>query len=526
MKTRPYGPFLGINNRLPDYALHVTDKGDYLRRADNVIVNNAGRLRRRTAAQKIHSVAGLHSMFEASDGTRYAVRDSVLYAITLPTYAETSVATLTSNARMSYVEYAGFVWYSNGVDSGRAAGASSSPIGMPAPATPVVTAATGSLYPGRYKVVLSYANATTGEEGAASYAKSFVLEATGGMEIELPAAVDGATHVNVYVSFVNGDVAMRSKSVAVGAASTTVSLQSEIGAGKDASREAETLLPAGSLFLHNGQLCSRAGKFVHVGSPYRPGYCDAVSNYIPFPADVSNAISAQSGVFVVADKTYWLLGEDLLDVQLVREVLPYGGVPGTDFKSPNKSFVGWFGAKGIVIGTQDGEVQAVMSDNIDLVPPASGFSIVRTSGGINRVVSCGWCLNLDNLAATTFSDYEFTSVAGEYGTKADGVYTVDGVGNVVAGIGLGRVNFGTEELKRLPAVYFGTDAEYPLILNVDGRYDYPARSGSNERMQMQRVDPGKGLRASWFDLSITNTDGCDFELASVSFAPAPSNRRI
>ena len=47
MKTQNLGPFLGINNRLPDFALHVDQKGDYLSAADNVDIDNTGRIRRR-----------------------------------------------------------------------------------------------------------------------------------------------------------------------------------------------------------------------------------------------------------------------------------------------------------------------------------------------------------------------------------------------------------------------------------------------------------------------------------------------
>ena len=45
MKTVTLGPFLGINNRLPNFALHVDQKGDFLKSAENVDIDNAGRLR-------------------------------------------------------------------------------------------------------------------------------------------------------------------------------------------------------------------------------------------------------------------------------------------------------------------------------------------------------------------------------------------------------------------------------------------------------------------------------------------------
>ena len=43
MKTQAKGPFLGINNRKPDYALHVDKTGDFLRDALNVDLDNVGK---------------------------------------------------------------------------------------------------------------------------------------------------------------------------------------------------------------------------------------------------------------------------------------------------------------------------------------------------------------------------------------------------------------------------------------------------------------------------------------------------
>lgn len=114
--------FLGINNRLPDSALHIRTRqiqGDYLKDAVNVDIDNAGRLLRRRTLSLVQAMAGAHSLHMTSDTAGVLVRDSVLYAITLPTYTETLLKILASNAAMSYVEYNGDLYYSNGTDSGR-----------------------------------------------------------------------------------------------------------------------------------------------------------------------------------------------------------------------------------------------------------------------------------------------------------------------------------------------------------------------------------------------------------------------
>ena len=81
----------------------------------------------------------------------------------------------------------------------------------------------------------------------------------------------------------------------------------------------------------------------------------------------------------------------------------------------------------------------------------------------------------------------------------------------------------------MPACYIGVSSETPMELRVspsdDEVYEYTARSCSLD-MRVQRVDVGRGLRSNWFGLSIYNTEGSDFTLASVSFAPVASGRRI
>lgn len=519
MKPINKGPFLGINNRKPSNALHVDKVGDFLADAVNVDINGAGEIVRRQCATLYQAMTDPHSLHGD-----LLVRGSVLYGITLPTYSETLLKVLASDNRMSYVDYAGSTYYSNGVDSGRVENGAVYPMALPAPDAPSLSAVAGTLHSGRYRVALSYANAATGEEGALSDLTG--IDTSTGIRVALPGAVTGATHVNVYATTVNGSVLFLQASVAFGPSSADIV---SIATGRDAVQRDEEPLPPGQLMLHNGALCSFSGPNLYRGIPYRPGYCLSAKSRVTFPADISNVVSAQNGVFVVADKTYWLAGTDISDVQMIQDVLPYGGVAGTAFESPDKSLVGWFGKNGIVLGTPAGEVEAVMSDNIDLTAPDSGVSMVFETRGYRRVVSCGWCLNLESKAATRYEGWDFTSSSGEYATASDGIYLLHGTGKVDASASFGKNDFGTEAEKGLPAAYVGASSEYPLVLTVGTpsgeSYDYEARSYSDS-LDIHRFDPGRGLKANWFDLSISNVDGSDFTIASVSFALTASQRRI
>ena len=523
MNTQPLGPFLGINNRLPDFALHKDKVGDFVREAINVDLTNAGTFVRRKTASLLQSLTAPHSLHG-----NLLVVDSALYSVTLPAYSQTLVKLLSSNDRMSYVDFNGDTYFSNGTDTGRVSNGAVFPMGLPLPAEPVVTAIPGTLPAGWYQVAVSYYNSITGEEGGVSPSRNFHLTSDGALRITIPAATSGATHTNVYVSTLNGSIPLLQTTVATGATSVDVTT---IAIGREANQRYEVPLPTGRLFLFNGCLCSYKDNVVYEGLPFRPGYYIPSEGGVRFPSAVSNCVPAQNGIYVVADKTYWIPGTRITTAEgIIQDVLPYGGVYGTEFAAPHKSQYGWFGAKGFVIASTQGEVEAVMTETVTVSSlPSEGFSTVFEDDGKRRVVSCGYALNLENMGVTTYDGWDFTSISGDYATRSDGVYVFDNAAKAPWRITLGSQDFGAENLKHMPAVYAGHASTEPVDLTVTlpggAEYEYTARSVS-EDLQIQRIDTGKGLRANWYGLSFSAREGEDFTLASVSFAPVASTRRI
>ena len=535
MKTIAVSNFLGINNKLPDTEMRVSTRqmsGQWLRTAVNVEVNDAGLLQRRNGtALVVGTPTNAHSLFKIDSTNYFMVRASVLYAITLPTYAETSLTSLTSNATMSYVTIGADTYYSNGTDSGRITAGVVYPMGLPTPSAPSVSVVGGSLLSGLYRVSVSYSNSATGEEGGVSPASQTEITTTGALRVTLPGTTTGADKVNIYVSGANGGPCLYLTQVAAATATYDITT---LGTGRDAPQRYEVPLPAGTLFASNGRLCSFTGKVVSVGLPARAGYCDAIASYLPFLGDVAIAIENQGGTYIAtAESTYWFPG-DLGDTQgMVSNPVTHGAVPGTVFLLPDETRVGWFGTSGIVFADTNGGVVEAMSDNIDLFAPASGHAVVFESNGFTRVVSCGWCLNVGSKAATQYEDWDFTSVAGEYGTKADGIYSLNATGLVPWSFGIGKNNFGSEELKHLPTAYIGAACENQIEMTVDyidvrgneQSYSYLTR-GACEFLKQQRFDAGSGIRSSWFDISFGDDAGADVTIATLSFAPSQSARRI
>lgn len=147
-----------------------------------------------------------------------------------------------------------------------------------------------------------------------------------------------------------------------------------------------------------------------------------------------------------------------------------------------------------------------------------------------------WVVNADSAATSRYTNFEFNSFGelnGELlGVKADGVYVLrkdvndEGV-DVQCMVDLGRFDFGSSALKRLPNVYVGTSNDGYLYLKViadDAEYIYKSRS-TRENLMTQRFDLGRGLRSRYFDFELYG-DGATFSISSVEFATVPTNRRI
>lgn len=164
----------------------------------------------------------------------------------------------------------------------------------------------------------------------------------------------------------------------------------------------------------------------------------------------------------------------------------------------------------------------------------SGALAVR--GALHVLTPDSWVVNTQTRASSRYENYTFNSFAlidgRYYGCRSDGIYELDGETDagqpVQAMVSFGKQDFGTSALKRVTNLYVGTSSGGKLFVKVlaEGEeYLYQARDGSEE-LQVQRFDLGRGLRANYLEFELYNTDGDDFELASVEFAAVPLSRRI
>lgn len=558
MKTFSHGPFLGLNTLLSDSKLAVKDQGQYLRQAVNIDLDNSGWARRRDGYALLATLSGAHSLWSNGTRTLY-VQGTTLWEVTdFSSYAASARATLAATDAMSYCSVNGDVYYTNGTDSGRLAASSSSagPWALATPADPVLSVTTGSLPAGWYQVALTYSTALL-EEGGSTPAESIELTSIGGITVALPGVSAGAAYVNVYVSAANGEVPTWHSRVTAATTSATVTTPPTKHKVPNAFLQPQA---AGQIVAaHNGRLLVATDSMLSYSQPWNFGLMLPTAGYIPFPETITNVVPCTGGVFITTTKqTSWLAGADIATADVVP-VFPYGAVPGTAFDIPNTVQVGWFGNRGVVIGDSTGQAKAIQEATVSVDTAPQGAVLVREFDKVRSVLTTligtkttplltsstlagedadrlhdflgtsnltTYNVNLMTNATTQYEHFDFNSMClasngAYYGMSSDGLYQLtgdtDADAKIEAMLSLGKQDFGTQALKHLAGAYLGVMSDTPMRVRVmanGAQYDYLARDYDSGLMQ-QRVDTGRGLRANYFTLDVYNTDGGQFELATL-----------
>jgi hypothetical protein len=152
-------------------------------------------------------------------------------------------------------------------------------------------------------------------------------------------------------------------------------------------------------------------------------------------------------------------------------------------------------------------------------------------------VGQAWVVNADTGATSTYENYGFNSYGSPYGVpfaaRRDGLYRLDSDSDAGSPIhayaNFGETDFGTAQLKRMEYVMLGVASSGTMYIKVKVRggeeYIYKARR-SDDYMAQQRVDVGRGIRASYMGFELFNSNGADFELNTVSFVAAELTRKV
>lgn len=154
---------------------------------------------------------------------------------------------------------------------------------------------------------------------------------------------------------------------------------------------------------HHGRLYGAADNVVWYTEPYAYGSVRKASNFIQFTGDVTVMEPVDGGIWVVADKTYFLRGAG--PGFSVETPLEYGAVFGTSARTSGGEAV-WYSDKGMVIGGKDGQARNVQEANIAADLGERGAALMREENGVRHYVATVVNPIRSRLSAEGFFDAE------------------------------------------------------------------------------------------------------------------------
>jgi len=555
----------GINNSSRDYVLPKDAALDAL----NVDVTDEGHIVRRSGYSQTQAIDNGHSLRTLGGKTFIGLGTSLGVITAMNPLVVTTLRTSMDLRPVSYAERGGEVWWSNGVQSGRCnADNTDHPWVPPTPADIVtVFSGAGTLPAGVYRIAITQAM-NDGEESVASAIYAYTLASAGSIVVTLPAASSGVDAFNVYCTVADGKVLQMYSAVAAATASVSIT---DNPTGRNLRDRAflQPMPPGDAMCFHGGRLLVMAGEFIYYSQPYDYGVYDPAQNYLVLGATGSLMASVESGLFVVADRTWFYAGADIASAE-PAERLPFGAAAGTVFQHPisTSPTVGWYSDEGIVLGALDGSV-TLPQRSAGFIGPvaASGAAWVRQRNGTSHVVislddssaynkqvspdftaarfrydddSTCVCMNFANGATSRYANWFFNSYAlidgDEYGCDAEGLRLLDGTDDqgvaIVATLDCGKVGYGSLQIKSPECVYVAGKSSAPMVVDIalpEGQtYSYPARTYS-ETPKVMRHDGMKGLmntRQPWFSTVIRNDSGSSMEVSAVDVVINESTRKI
>lgn len=203
----------------------------------------------------------------------------------------------------------------------------------------------GSLPAGVYQI------GVTAVQGVESGCLPMVVTLNGSQALRV--SVDDDRECILYCSVANGTTLYRQgKAYATNLLSSLVDDTARLATAGLYPLPACTLLDS-----HQAMLVGARDRFLYHTRPMLPHLHRPESDFVQYPAPISVIASVDSGLYVCADKTYFITGLGSADV-IQRTVLDFGAVPGSMASLPDGS-VAWFCEYGQVIGRKDGAVELI-----------------------------------------------------------------------------------------------------------------------------------------------------------------------
>lgn len=384
----------GMNNRQPDYAL---PEGT-LRNAVNVNFDARGYARRRTGYSRVYNGVGLHSGYSCPAG-EFFVEAGFLKRLNSDNTATALLPGITGSV-VAYEYFDGVVYFSDGVTTGKIVGGVPLPWGMNVPPAPHLSTVAGVYGPGKYMAAITAVD-VDGRESGASGVSAISAPADSGIQFNnLPSA----TNLRLYLSPPDGTVLYMAAEVSAGAVSRSISA-GRYDSGKPLDTQFIAKPPPGRILrIHRGRMYIADGNVLWYTEPYALDWVRTASNFFQFQSPVTIVESVESGLWVVADKTYFFRGSGPETFEQVVK-LNYGAVFGTSSRIPNTDEIMWYSTKGMVVAGNE-EIVNKQEDNVAAESGTVGAALMRDKDGAKQFVASIQNPTVSPLVAQSFFSAE------------------------------------------------------------------------------------------------------------------------
>ena len=366
---------------------HTLDD-DVFRNAVNVDIHDKGAWSRRKGKTKAYdgTIAKGTLWADRGIGLTLFVEGGELKRLNADNTADVIRSSVT-NKPMSYVLVNGIVYYSNGFVNGKIVEGNDKPWGVEPPGSqPTLTATTtGELPAGVYQVAVTFV-AEDGVESGTGLAGTVTLASSGGIALTGLPQPDVQTHkVRVYVSTASGEILYKygdfSPYGMVGItrlSETTYPLRTQFGVRPQ---------PFDLACYNNGRIFMAVGSTLYATDPLNYELVMPHKFFFQFAERITVVLPTQDGVYVVADKTYFIKDVDTDNLVQVDSV-PYGAAFGSGIEIGNKANeVAWWSEKGLVIAGPGGDAKNVMLDNVAVSNFEQGKLIYREQDGMKQILA-------------------------------------------------------------------------------------------------------------------------------------------
>lgn len=240
--------------------------------------------------------------------------------------------------------------------------------------------------PGRYKVATTLTN-EFGEEGGV-VAAQVIDVAEGRTLVVTPPPPRAGYTTRVYVSSPNGETMYLQ---AEGATSSLVLTKVRDDTLRMVTEGETPPEPGHWVAATMGTIAVATAASVWLTNPLRPHARRYAERFFQFPAPVGMLEPCGGGLYVSADRTYFLSDVDGTCAQ--REVLGYPAVSGTGVRldgpsdGAHSAMVGWMTPYGLAVGDSTGAVKLPSEDRFAPSVGGAGGSGVVESDGVKSVVT-------------------------------------------------------------------------------------------------------------------------------------------